>query len=222
VVILGLFIGYFFIEPLRESSHVDTKYDNRSLISITSILFESVGAEERITDDQDKASTPSRVMRRLHITLFSAAVIHFDQTVGLDESAPDFLTNLILQPIYSVIPRVIWPDKPMIDYGRWFTKEIYGHKDSESSTSLGPIGHLYLVGGALGVCLGFWAIGIAERMVYVSFWRPRAGSLLVYLVMIGSIARTESTVDPIIVTFIRILPMLIIFQFFLYKRSEAA
>jgi hypothetical protein len=219
VVLVSIPIAYFFIEPFRDARNFDPKFDNRSLLSITKFLFESISSEENKADEDGGRSGPSRVMGRLNITLWSAAAIHLDETVGLDENAPDFLTNLVLQPAYSVIPRLIWPDKPMQDYGRWFSREVFEVREAKTSTAFGLVGHLYFAGGVLGVCLGFFAIGIAQRMVYDAFWRPRAGSLLIYLVIVGSIARTESSVDPIIAVFIRILPVLVICQYFIYKRS---
>src|SRR5262249_44187150 len=147
----------------------------------------------KVEEEENKKSAFQTAFNRLSITLFSAAAIHYDETEGLDDGAPEFLKNLILGPAYAVIPRFIWNDKALGNVGVWFTRSVCGQVTSTSSTGFGPVGYLYFVGGVVGVCLGFVAIGFVQRIVYQTFWRPYAGSLLVYLVIAGSITTTAGT-----------------------------
>ncbi len=213
-------IAYTFVEPLRRARNEDPRYDNRSLVSIMSFVVESINFDEiGNEEDKNKKSPFYSAFDRLSITLFSAMAIRFDETVGLDEDDPNFLMDLLLRPVYSVIPRFAWTDKPLSNAGIWFTRTVCGQITSNSGTGFGPVGHLYFVGGVVGVCLGFMVIGFLQRFVYQTFWRASAGSLLVYLIIAGSMACTAGTLDNMISFLIRSMPMLVVAQYFLFKNT---
>ena len=90
---------------------------------------------------------------------------------------------------YAIVPRLLWPDKPDMDSGKWFT-EYLGHPDMESSTAMTGAGEMYwnfalpgLVFGMIVVamCYSFlWRL--AERLGTASFF----GALLYVLAVINS------------------------------------
>jgi hypothetical protein len=63
---------------------------------------------------------------------------------------------------YAFIPRVIWPDKPAVPRGAWFTAYIgFSPSEEEATTSTGmtATGELYWNFGIPGVLIGMFTIG---------------------------------------------------------------
>ena len=63
---------------------------------------------------------------------------------------------------YAFIPRVLWPDKPTVTRGTWFSTYLGAFRDEdEATTSIGmtAIGELYWNFGLGGVVIGMLAIG---------------------------------------------------------------
>jgi hypothetical protein len=73
-------------------------------------------------------------------------------------------------PIYAFIPRVIWPDKPVLDQGVRFGRLLLvgGLEAANSLTSFGMyhIGDLYVSFGMMGLLVGMCAMGFMFRVVY--------------------------------------------------------
>jgi hypothetical protein len=95
---------------------------------------------------------------------------------------------------YAFIPRLLWPDKPTVTRGAWFSMQL-GLFDSEAdaTTSIGmtAVGELYWNYGTLGVLIGILAIGCFQGML----WRmagadPRGKPIhmLLYVAIVISMA----------------------------------
>ncbi|HEY0566253.1 MAG TPA: hypothetical protein VGC88_11750 [Terriglobales bacterium] len=61
-------------------------------------------------------------------------------------------------PIYAFVPRVIWPDKPVLDKGRRLSLAM-GAGDA-TSTAVTPFGDLYILGGAWAIPAGMFFLGV--------------------------------------------------------------
>jgi hypothetical protein len=70
---------------------------------------------------------------------------------------------------YAFIPRLLWPDKPTVTRGAWFSDYLglYG-TEGEVSTSVGmtAIGELYWNFGMAGVLIGMLAIGCLQGLLW--------------------------------------------------------
>jgi hypothetical protein len=65
---------------------------------------------------------------------------------------------------YAFIPRLLWPEKPSVSRGAWFTAYIgFSPREAESTTSTGmtAVGELYWNFGVPGVMVGMCMIGMA-------------------------------------------------------------
>jgi hypothetical protein len=63
---------------------------------------------------------------------------------------------------YAFIPRLIWPDKPIVTRGSWFTSYLGGsgsEEESKTSTGIYSAGELYWNFGLAGVALGMFIMG---------------------------------------------------------------
>jgi hypothetical protein len=70
---------------------------------------------------------------------------------------------------YAFIPRVLWPDKPTVTRGAWFSTRLgLFDTEAEATTAIGmtAVGELYWNFGTLGVILGMFAIGCFQGMLW--------------------------------------------------------
>jgi hypothetical protein len=219
-VLMSLSLAYFVVEPFRQARFNDPNYDSRTLLSISNTFMESITANDK-QEEEYGHTTEFRFVHRLSLTSVSAAAIRFKLTDELSEDAPAFLKDFILSPVYAMIPRVIWPDKPMNTLGRWFTAQLTGDHTAYSATSMGPVGRLYVTGGVIAIFFSYFTVGLINRLVYEVFWKPRSGgAVLAYLAIVGSITTSEGSVDNIIQMMIRLVPMVVLCQYLLFQRPQ--
>jgi hypothetical protein len=70
---------------------------------------------------------------------------------------------------YAFIPRLLWPDKPSVTRGGWFSAYLGLYEnEAEATTSLGmsAVGELYWNFGAIGVFIGMLAIGCLQGYLW--------------------------------------------------------
>jgi hypothetical protein len=70
---------------------------------------------------------------------------------------------------YAFIPRLLWPDKPTLSKGSWFTVYLgFSPRESEATTSTGitATGELYWNFGIVGVISGMLLIGVLIGAVW--------------------------------------------------------
>lgn len=70
-------------------------------------------------------------------------------------------------PVYPFVPRFLWPSKPILDEGGWFTVALRGGSGDAatigSATSITYPGDLYLQFGLLGVPFGMFVLGLVAQ-----------------------------------------------------------
>lgn len=89
--------------------------------------------------------------------------------------------DLLLIP-FALIPRAIWPDKPVSDVQKIFDQDIT--YSVGSSTSPYPIAEGYFNGGLAGIILVMASIAILQRVLYSGFFLPRRENPLAIAVYI--------------------------------------
>lgn len=92
----------------------------------------------------------------------------------------------------AYIPRVIWPDKPIITIGRWITTHYGPGPHMRSHTGPTWMGELYMNWGTAGVVLGMAVIGFLLRFAHeVLIVRSRTiPAMLVIIVLMFEIVTT--------------------------------
>jgi hypothetical protein len=92
--------------------------------------------------------------------------------------------DLIYNPLRFVfIPRVFWPEKPLVDPGKEYTSLVFG-VDVNSSTSAGFFTAFYLAAGWLGVLSGAVILGLLIGG-FLRLARRLGGSVLVALSIVA-------------------------------------
>lgn len=75
-------------------------------------------------------------------------------------------TDMIAAPVIGLVPRFVWPEKPVFDVGYRFNQEYYGAAHNMySSAAVTPQADLYRRGGLLVVVGGMLLLGMAARLV---------------------------------------------------------
>jgi hypothetical protein len=70
---------------------------------------------------------------------------------------------------YAFVPRIIWPDKPTVTRGAWFSTQLgLFESEADATTSIGmtAVGELYWNFGILGVLVGMLVIGCFQGMLW--------------------------------------------------------
>jgi len=74
--------------------------------------------------------------------------------------------QLVTGPVASLVPRVLWPGKPLMTAGYRFGQEYYGAPAAAHSTAaVTPAGDLYRHGGWVPVLAGMFLLGCWVRLV---------------------------------------------------------
>ena len=105
---------------------------------------------------------------------------------------------------YAFIPRIIWPEKPTVSRGAWFTTYLgMARSESEATTSTGmtTVGEWYWNFGALGVVVGMFMTGA----LLSALWRM-AGSnpvhqpenMVLYVAIIVNAMNFPDATSPIV------------------------
>jgi hypothetical protein len=81
-------------------------------------------------------------------------------------------TEFASAPVVGLIPRAVWPDKPVLTTGYEFSQDYYGtSSDTYTSAGITPLGDLYRHGGPLTVLVGMLLLGMGARL-FDSLFRP--------------------------------------------------
>ena len=218
LVLVGLSVAYVVIEPFRAALNENATFRDNSLNSIASTMIGVSGITS--VDTTEQASRLLFIASRFNLSYIGSFGIEYaDSHSSLPYGSPDFLGDLFLAPLHAWIPRVIWDTKPLGNLGLWYNQVVMGMSHF-SSTAMGPFTYLYFAGGFTAVFLGFFLIGILQRSLF--FLLQPAYSVAgatVFLAMLGSIVLIDSSFNGIIITLCRELPLLLILQFLLFRRS---
>lgn len=199
VILLG--ISYAVVEPRRQALRgSDSASDGPAVASIEWV-----------------ESTAIRLVSRLNYLDPSTAALDLAHS-GLPPDTPEFARNVLFAPFYAVVPRLLWPSKPVADYGLWFTRAAYG-SDGVSATGMGIIGNLYYVGGWLAVFVGFFFVGVLQRGLWQTWLVQRSGPIVLFLVMLPSASLFEiHWIDGWVVDMIRTPIIVFVMQALLFRR----
>lgn len=81
----------------------------------------------------------------------------------VDETGNTLGGGEYLGPIFSFVPRAIWPSKPTLSDGGFVYQVVYGHSGQTSFSPTFP-GNFYLNFGAMGTIAGLFFFGVLQRL----------------------------------------------------------
>lgn len=228
LIVIGINVAYPVIERFRAiRNSMETNFPSSSIVGITQIMFfptEKQVSNASYDEKEDDAPVYLRVMSRTSmLQVGSLGVAFYDQHDNMPEGSPEVITEILLSPLYSWIPRFIWSGKTLQNIGLWYTQVVMDFKYLFSSTAMGMITYLYIGGGYLVVLLGFMFIGMMQRIIVgiTQPWKTCAGSLMAMSTVAIISAIAELNMDALIVLLVRMLPILFFLQSIIYKHDQA-
>ena len=132
-----------------------------------------------------------------------ASILAYGHTVELERTGVD----LALIPVFAIVPRAVWPDKPA-PFSPQVSRAFRGLEGNRTSFGVTHTGDLYLRYGLPGVVVGSLALGLLYRLLYG--WlvdRPgaTAAGAVLYLAVFWRIIFVNAEIIPVYVQAIRSL-----------------
>lgn len=219
--VVALVFAYAVIEPFRDTIRSGGGGDQRSFSHIAGTIADA--NKRPILEMEGDAPTWVKILARSSFTSDGAVGIEYkDAGDTMPEGSPKFLANMLLAPAYAWIPRIIWTQKPVGDLGLWYTQVVM-KRNVLSATASGPFTYLYFAGGISVIVVFFGLLGVLHRALFflLSPTVKPAGAV-VFLAMLPSLAAVPSAVDGMLVSLFRTLPLLVLLQSVLFRRSGQA
>jgi hypothetical protein len=213
----SILMAYVVIEPFRAARYENSQFDGESIASIAdtiSVDFGSIGGEGQA------AWIGLEFFKRLNITYPGSLGIQHAAEFQLEEDAPRFLENVLLAPAHAFIPRLLWSSKPLGNQGAWYNHVVQGNENN-SSTAMGPVTYLNYAGGAFAVILGFLVVGVIQRGLSDGLRHHGIGGWLVLFGLLGLLGGIPDAFDGFFLGILRVLPMLVVAQRLLFRRSNS-
>jgi hypothetical protein len=158
---LGIVVAFSIIEPFR------ILYGSgRNVGPVTSVaqLIELYLVAQDASKDME-TNYGLAFLERMNYTVPLAKALEFADQTGYMHSEEWGL--LAQSPLYGVIPRVIWPNKPQANFGVWASVNIFElGEEATTSTGITPQGYAYLVARLPGVIVFFFLFGIIQKLVF--------------------------------------------------------
>lgn len=217
-VVVGLMAAYAVIEPFRVARNENAGFVGTSLGSIVSTMTSasSVNAD----DGGERASSALSIFARSNLTWVASLGIEYAASHNeLSAGSPEFLGDIILAPAHALVPRFLWDSKPLQNIGLWYTNQVMG-LDFFSSTAMSPFTYLNFAGGPLAVILGFLVVGVFQRGLFDGLRHFGGGGLVVLFGLLGTLVNIDSAFNSFFVGIIRFLPILVVAQYVLLRRSR--
>jgi len=217
LVFVAMTTAYAVIEPFRAVSNQNVDSKKNSLESIVSTMTSALTAD--VKDATSHVSTLLAISSRSNLSYIGAFGIEYaDRNSAFPAGSPDFLANIFLAPLHAWIPRVIWKSKPLGNLGLWYNQVVMENSHF-SSTAMGPVTYLYFAGGFIAVFAGFFCIGILHRSLFF-LMQPAASvaGAMVFMATLQILVSVDSSINGMVVTLCRELPLLLILQLLLFRR----
>lgn len=214
-LIVGTVVAYLIIEPFRVARNVSGGFQNTNPAYIVSTMLDSV--TKAATGIPGAPPIWLSILSRVNMTYIASRGMQFVQRGPLPPDAPHFLSNILLSPFLAVIPRLLWETKPLQNDGLWYSHDVLGY-NFLSASAMSPFMYLYFAGGAVAVFMGFFAVGVLQRVWWERFSRVGSGGAVVFFGMLIWLVNIDSSFDITFIELVRMFPLLLVAQYGLFKR----
>jgi hypothetical protein len=106
-------------------------------------------------------------------------------------------------PVANLIPRALWPGKPLLTAGYQFGQEYYGVSPAVLSTdAVTPVGDLWRHGGWPPLLAGMFLLGTAVRLLDITAdIRANAHTVFLVLILLPSVVKAEDDWITLVASF---------------------
>ena len=198
---LGLTIGMIYGTTFR---HVKGTEESQSAEKYTENVFQAIDEVGKSDVYDSLAFGAVNFTERVDVLSTLAVVVSnyeqlkpYEEAYGLDD-------NIWAETTTFMIPRIIWPDKPVISDARKYSDLYFDF--GGSSYAITPMGDLLRNYGIVGIPIGMFIIGIILRFIYRSLVENQPGvlwRLTLYFMLVTSVSY-EGFYGTIIPLFVKI------------------
>jgi len=83
---------------------------------------------------------------------------------------------------------------------------------------MSPFTYLYFAGGFVAVFMGFFVVGVVQRVWLERFLLAGSGGVVIYMGMLGGLVNIDSSFNTFFIGLVRLFPLLLLAQYGLFKR----
>ncbi|MGO8731227.1 MAG: hypothetical protein ACLQVM_00360, partial [Terriglobia bacterium] len=163
ILFFGLVLIYPFVDAYRSVLGGGVKVTSfAAAAEAGQVALSKTGEYESTAGDLGRDGL-DRALTRLDLLTSVAQVL----TLGARASMVKGNVQWWMLPFYPFVPRFLWPSKPLLQEGAWFTVALsVGSGDAAtigSSTAITYPGDLYLQFGWLGIPVGMFILGVVTQ-----------------------------------------------------------
>lgn len=210
-------IAYMVVEPLRDITWQDGREDLQNIGNLSATVS-SIASGDAGADNQRTANDVFyEFLDRQNLMSRCAVAVHAYDTGRIPEARDRFQRHMTLSPIYAVVPRLVWPSKWKQNLGAWFHRAVLDAR-GRNAVAMTGVGYLYIAGG-LPLVIGFmFLVGSFGRVVQDGVLYAGAGGVVLFLVIVRSVAQIPQPAYQLVVEIIRFVPISLGAQYILFRR----
>lgn len=215
-IIGTLFLAYLIVEPYRIIRANDIDLDlKEAFVEVANYYSNDEFEGPSIEESLNFYKIPNAILSRFDMFGASSNTVAFVRERGFPDyqgsyDAPDFQLGILMAPIYGLVPRALWKDKPSESIGIWVQTNIL-ESPIFSAAYVGNIGYAYISGGIIGILLIYALFGLIARFFSDIFYGSKQiRRNFIFLVLFIPFLRMESELGPILQGFIRNVPVFIV------------
>jgi hypothetical protein len=163
-VITGIVIFLMVVIPFNRAYRSVARGGTAILTPIQAI-HEAPGILRRTVTGDSLEAVPGSVTYLLQrIREIDSPAIIVQRTPG--QIAFSSSVQLVEAPLAEIVPRAVWPGKPIVATGYEFSQQYYGLPSTAyTSSAITPVGDLYRHGGWVPVIAGMFLLGCLVRLL---------------------------------------------------------
>jgi hypothetical protein len=166
VAVLGCFVAFLVIVIPFNQAYRSVARDGSVTLSPSQAINLAPGIFRQTLTGQSviKVLPDSVIYLMQRIREIDSPAIVMQRTPG--QLPYDSPVQLIEAPVVDIVPRVVWPGKPILATGYQFSQEYFGLSPTlYTSSAITPIGDLYRHGGWVPVVAGMLVLGCGIRLL---------------------------------------------------------
>ena len=212
-----LVVSFLVITPVRSYYFQTTQQGGLSFEEWTSAVSKATTGNFPGSPYGSVHDLSKDILSRLHFTGKAARMKKYGDTQSEDADLPNIKYGILISPAYALIPRLLWQNKPRANIGRWSYRAVTGRPHARNAMGTTSIIALYYAGGIIACFLGFFVLGISQRFANTLIYMG-AGGIIIYFVLVTSLVRIPSTYYHFIVRIIRLFPIALVVQYFIFRK----
>lgn len=161
LVVLAVLIGSVYGTAFRNIKGSEARVNAGDYVGLVSDTVEYVLNQNTATLAAD--SLQALADRIENLSSLAVVVANYEQLAPY-EASYGLQNNIINDAMTSLVPRVVWPDKPGTSDARAYSDLYFNY--GENSFAITPFGDLLRNFGPIGVPLGMILLGIYLRLIY--------------------------------------------------------